>query len=172
MTSPFKDHAGVTRYLEQMADGIGSPAYMLQHAMMAAMSKNASTRAKATYQALRAYFRSEPIRAPDGALYHLISLQRDYVRYELVERCRAAGHKGLKAYHIASDYLADGPHAQWNTVRDTHRKIKSLLKMPGMKAFCQGLDYEFQIALYGDDEPPAGSIVQPDFMRTSDAGHS
>jgi hypothetical protein len=139
---------------------------------MAAMSKSASRKAKETYEALRDRFRLKPVRGPDGALHDLISLQRDYVRYVLVERCRMAGHKGLAAYHIASEYLANDGDVSWSTVRDTHSKIKKLLKLPGMATFCQGLEYEYQIALYGDDPPPAGSIVDPEFMRVPDTGHS
>ena len=103
MTSLVKTPAEITRSLEKIADGSDAPAHILQHAMMVAMSPNASARAKATYEALRTHCRSEMVRAPDGALHNLVSLQRDYVRYVLVERCRAAGYKGLAAYHIASD---------------------------------------------------------------------
>lgn len=163
--SNFKDHAEIVQSMEKIASGVGSPASILQHAMMAAMSKNASQKAKETYEALRDRFRSKPVRGPEGALYKLSSLQREYVRYVLVERYRAAGHKGHSAYCMASDYLTGDNHVAWDTVRDTHNKIKKLLAVPGMVIFCQGLEYEFQIALYGDETPPAGSLIEPDFMQ-------
>lgn len=163
-TSHVQDHAGIVQLMEKVASGVGSPASILQHAMMAAMSPNASRMAAETYAALRDRFRSKLIRGPDGDWHDLSSLQREYVRYVLVERFRAAGHKGQSAYHMTSEYIGDGKHLAPSTISGTHHKIKNLLKIPGMQVFCRGLEYEFQIALCGNETPPQGSIVEPDFM--------
>ncbi|MEP9387261.1 hypothetical protein [Mesorhizobium sp. KR9-304] len=158
-------HSRVVQQLERIASGRGSPATILRHAFMAALDPNASTMAKETYAALRYRFRNELISAPNGVRYRLPALQRDYVRYVLVERYVQSKKTWDEAYQLTSEYVSASRSKPLSpsTIPKTHAKIKKLLKDEKMRKFLEGLEFEFQVAL-GQD-PPVGSFVDPDFLR-------
>lgn len=119
-------------------------------------------------ESVRQYFENNLIEAPDGNLYKIWSLQRDYLRYVLVERFHEAGKTWDSAYEEAAEYLCVAKKVNATTVRDSHSKIKKLLKKDGMREFCHGLEYEFPVAMSRDGPPKPGTYVDPYFLREND----
>lgn len=162
-------HVGIVRLLDKFAYGQTSPAAELLHAHMAAFRPNATDRDLRRYQALRDHLLTKLIAAPNGHKYKLKTLQRKYLRYQLTVRYRDRGETWENAWQLTSEYVSASQPFSQSTVKDSYAEIKKLLAEEGMKRFCWGLEYEFQIALYGEQEPPAGTLLHPDFLRDPSA---
>lgn len=163
----LKDHQGIIEQLEQIADGTSTPTAMLTLRFHRALKPNASTNAHIDYKAVRVYLLKVPIKAPNGISYKLPALQRDYLRFTLVERYKQSGETWDSSCVKASEYLSEFKTVEPLTVRDSHAKMKKkiIANDPKMAQFCAGLEYEFQVALYLEGTPPPGTFVDPEFLR-------
>ncbi len=170
-SSPKWLHRDVVGLLDRIAAGNCSPSIELLHAYMAASRTTAGNRDRRLYDALRDHFIKKWAMAPNGIKYRLTTLQRKYLRHQLVIRYRATGETWEAAAERASDYLGPWDPTASSTVRDSYAEVQKMLEHDGMTGFCRGLEYEFQIAIYGKDAPPLGSFIEPDFLR-GDSDHS
>ena len=150
--------------LSSLAEGTSSPAAEITALCLLAARKDATSVDKRRYAALRVHFETVPVEGPDGKSHKLKTLQRQYLRYVLVERFKEAGNTWDASYQLASDYLVAGSPVSATTVRDSHAAMKKLLKHPKMPPFCKGLDYEYPVAMAGDGKPTPATYVDPDFF--------
>jgi hypothetical protein len=157
----LKTPSEVIKHLDKFASINGnSPTAEITHAALLAWRANATQNDLRSYEALCDHFKGKLVQAPNGQKYKIVSLQREYLRYVLVERFRLGGAKWAVAYEQAAKYVG----IEKGTAADSHGKMKNVvLKHPEMKAFCTGLEFEFQIALY-NGVPPLGSYIEPDFL--------
>lgn len=167
MTKPasfFTDGAGIIAKLGNITNATSSPAAEITALSLRAFRKGATLVDKRDYSALRDHFEKASIAAPNGSSYKLKALHRNYLRYVLVEGYRHMGNTWETSYELASKYLCSASPIDPTTVRDSHAKMKKDLTHPNMPGFCRGLEYEYPIAMAGDEIPSKGSYLEPDFF--------
>lgn len=162
--NPIMNGAEMIAKLVSLANGTSSPAAEITALCLLASRKDATLVDKRRFAALRVYFETVPVDGPDGKTHKLKTLQRQYLRYVLVERFKQAGNTWDASYQMASDYLVAGSPVSASTVRDSHAAMKKLLKHPKMPTFCKGPDYEYSVAMAGDGKPTPATYVDPDFF--------
>ncbi|MGN6470171.1 MAG: hypothetical protein ACTHLC_11360 [Rhizobiaceae bacterium] len=162
-------HLGVLTFLDRVADSTLSPAVDLLHAQLAATKPTANDRDRRDYEALRDHLLKRWVPAPNGVKYRLTTLQRKYLHHQLTRRYKASGATWEAAWQSAAEYCSIGKKKPIpaSTVKDHYSYIENLLKQDGMRKFCRGLEYEFQIAVHGDKEPPVGTFLDPEFLRST-----
>lgn len=158
------DGKGMIAKLDSLAKGTSSPAAEITALCLQATRKEATSVDKRRFAAMRDYFETTSIEGPDGKPHKLKTLQRQYLRYVLVERFKDAGNTWDASYELASEYLCAGSPVSAPTVRDSHAKMKKMLKQPKMQAFCKGLDYEYPVAMAGDETPELATFLDPDYF--------
>lgn len=154
--------------MERLAKGTSAPAAEITVLHLRAMRKDATLFDKRRYAAVRDHFETKPVEAPDGSKYKLKALQRIYLRYVLVKRYKQDGNTWDASCELTSEYLCSSHPVSPKTVMDSYSEMKKILGHPKMPAFCKGLEYEYPVAMAGDDEPASGTYLNPEYFAQDD----
>lgn len=150
--------------LKAMSKRLCSPTIMIMEVSLPAINAQTNSAEHMRFVAMRNMLLTKLISLPNGSKQKLKTLQRDYLRYRVVSRYQQTGLPIDKACVAASEYLVDPYSAAPETLRKGYFQMKSLLSQENLSEFCAGLDYDFVIAIAGDEAPKEGTLLHPDFL--------